>query len=315
MKTFNNLCYAIDCAQFYQKLADIGYADCKFQLCEAFDCSYLRIAVAGNDIDRFSEDILTKNFDKILKEALSFNECTYSCGNMGFKHIAGDDVMASYAICGDPFDDRFFTIKNNEFVNCENDFGIDKNLCLEVLKPEKIVLLTRDKNARMPERFACRYQISFEDKDREMTRLAMRILNRGLVSKELQKEGSIYKNMSTKSESNDERCCCFYSDESVAFDNITDFFKNDFNEQVKNFVVSDELFSLVKNNIINGKDFLEAVWHPDFYGNEHVVKEEIMDKTCSLRKPESKRNISSVTKEEIQDFIRTAKFVGYAIVE
>lgn len=315
MKAFNNLCYAIDCDQFYQKLVDIEYADCKFQLCEALNCSYLRIAVAGNDIDRFSEEALTKNFDKILKEALRFNECTYSCGNIGFKHIAGDDVMASYAICGDPFDERFFTIKNNEFVNYENDFEIDKNLCLEVLKPEKIVLLTRDKSASMPECFACRYQISFEDKDREMTRLAMRILNRGLVSKELQKGGYVYRNMYTKSESNDERCCCFYSDESVAFDNITYFFKNNFNEQVKNFVVSDELFNLVKNNIINKEYYLEAVCPPDCYGTDHVIQEEIVDKICSLRKPETKRDISKISKEEIQNFIRTAKFVGYAIVK
>ncbi len=316
MKTFNNLCYAIDCDKFYQKLVDIGYTDCKFQLCEALDCSYLRIAVAGNDIDKFSKDILTKNFDKILKEALNFNECKDSCENMGFKYIAGDDVMASYAICGAPFDDRFFTIKNNEFVNDEDDFGIDKNLCLEVLKPEKIVLLTRDKSASMPECFACRYQISFEDKDKEMSRLAMRILNRGLVSKELQKRGYVYSNMYTKTDFNDKRSFCFYSDETVAFDNITDFFKHDFNEKVKNFVVSDELFNLVKYNIVNNNNLvLQAVSFCHSDEKETVIEEKILDKEYFSTKLETKRDISQISKKEIQDFIRSAKFVGYATVK
>ena len=161
----------------------------------------------------------------------------------------------------------------------------------------------------------CRCQVSFSGNDKEMIRLAMRILNRGLVSKELQQQGSVYKNMYTKSESDDERCCCFYSDESVAFDNITDFFKNNFNERVKNFVVSDELFSLVRSNIINEEYYLEAVCPPEYYGTENIVKEEIVDKECSSKKPENKKNISQISKEEIQNFIRTAKFVGYAIVK
>ena len=167
----------------------------------------------------------------------------------------------------------------------------------------------------MPENVACRYQLSFADNDKEMIRLAMRILNRGLVSKELQKRGSVYRNMYTKTDLNDERCRCFYSEENVTFDNIADFFKNDFNEQVKNFVVSNELFNLVKNNIINKRSYLEAVDSCEYDDMENVVKEEILDNAYFSEKFEVKRNILQISREEIEKFIRTAKFVGYALVK
>ena len=93
------------------------------------------------------------------------------------------------------------------------------------------------------------------------------------------------------------------------------FFKNDFNEQVKNFVVSDELFNLVKNNIINKRSYLEAVDSCEYDDMENVVKEEILDNAFFSEKFEVKRNILQISREEIEKFIRTAKFVGYALVK
>lgn len=315
ISTFKNLCNMIASETFKKKLAGMGYSDCVARLCESIDCPCLRVAVAGNDVAKFDKDILLKNFEKILKEAIDTDECGYINERTGFRNIACDVFMASHALCKDPLSDRFFTIVDNEMVDCEENPGIDKDLCSKALKPEKIVLLKSEKNVNIQERVVRRYQVSFADKDKEMIRLAVRILNRGFVSEQLQREGSIYKNMYTKSESNDERGCCFYSDENIAFDNITDFFKNHFNEKVKNFVVSDELFNLVKDNIINKRSFLEAVPSPDYYGTENIVKEEIFDKEYFSRKPETKRDIFQISKKEIQNFIRTAKFVGYAIVK
>lgn len=315
ISTFKNLCNEINSKQFQNKLIDMGYNELKAELCESIGCLCLRVAVAGNDVKNFDKDILNKNFERILKDAINSYDNSYDSEKTGFKNIAVDIFMASYVICGDPFGDRFFTIKDNEIIDCEEDPGIDKNLCLEVLKPEKTVLLKNDKITIYSENMDCRYQISFANNDKEMIRLAMRILNRGFVSKELQREGSVYRNMYTKSEAHDERCCCFYSDEMVAFDNITDFFKNHFNEKVKNFVVSDKLFNLVRKNIISNACYLEAVCPPEYYGTESVVKEEVFDKEYSLRNPETKRDISQISKQEIQDFIRTAKFIGYAIVK
>ena len=223
--------------------------------------------------------------------------------------------MASNVICGDLFGDRFFTIIDNKVLDYEENPGIDKNLCLEFLKPAKIALLKSDKNIDDANNIRRRHKISFAHNDKEMIRLAMRILNRGLVSKELQREGSIYRNMYTKSEADDERCCCFYSDEMVAFDNITDFFKNQFNEKVKNFVVSDTLFNLGRKNIISNACYLEAVCPPEYYVTESVIKEEIFDKEYSSRKLKTKRDIFQISKQEIQNFIRTAKFIGYVIVK
>lgn len=312
INTFKNLCNAINSEAFKHELVDMGYNDCEAELCESVDCPYVRIAIAGNDAEKFDKDVLIKSFEHILTNAPRFDYSKHIKKTHGFINASCECFMRAYALAEDLFSDRFFTITNNELINCEENPGIDKSL-LQGLKLEKIALLKSNKN--ISENVSCRYQVSFSDNDKEMTRLAMRILNRGLVSKKLQREGSVYRNMYTKSESNDERCCCFYSDESVAFDNITDFFKNDFNEQVKNFVVSDELFNLVKNNIINKEYYLEAVCSPDYYGTENIVKGEFVDKTCYLRKPETKRDISKISKEEIQNFIRTAKFVGYAIVK
>lgn len=315
ISTFKNLCNEINSKQFQSKLIDMGYSEFKAEICESIECPCLRIAVGGNDVQNFDKDILNKNFEKILKDAINNYDNSYDSEKKNFKNIDVHIFMATYIFCGDPFGDRFFTIKDNEIIDCEQNPGIDKNLCLEVLKPEKVVLLKNDKITKNLENMDCRYQISFADNDKEMTRLAMRILNRGLISKELQREGSIYRNMYTKSEAHDERCCCFYSDEMVAFDNTTDFFKNQFNEKVKNFVVSDTLFNLVRKNIISNACYLEAVCPPEYYGTESVVKEEIFDKEYSSRKLKTKRDISQISKQEIQNFIRTAKFIGYAIVK
>ena len=313
INTFKNLCNAIDNrGMFKYELFDMGYSDCRATLCESVDFPCLRIAIAGNDAEKFDKDVLIKSFEQILTSAPRFDCSKHIKKRHGFINTSCENLMRAYAFSGDPFSDRFFTIENNEIINCEEDAGIDESL-LKGLKPEKIALLKKNKN--ISENVNCRYQISFVNNDNEMIRLAMRILNRGLVSKELQQQGSVYKNMYTKSESNDERGCCFYSDENIAFDNITDFFKNHFNEKVKNFVVSDELFNLVKDNIINKRSFLEAVPSPDYYGTENIVKEEIFDKEYFSRKPETKRDIFQISKKEIQNFIRTAKFVGYAIVK
>ncbi len=315
ISTFKNLCNEINNKDFQNKLINMGYNEIKADFCESIDCPYLRISIAGNDSAKFNKDVLAKSFENILKNAINGYNTSYDTEKTGFRNVNWNVFMATYILCGDPFGDRFFTIKDNEIIDCESDPGIDKNLCLEVLKPEKIVLLKNDKITKDSEHMDCRYQISFSDNDKEMIRLAMRILNRGLVSKELQKDGSVYRNMYTKSESCDERCCCFYSDETVAFDNITEFFKNDFNEKVKNFVVSDKLFNLVRKNIINQEYYLEAVCPPEYYGTESIVKEEIVDKEYSSIKPQNKRDVSQISKEEIQNFIRTAKFIGYAIVK
>lgn len=312
---FQNLCNEINSKQFQNILLNMGYNEIKAELCEAIDCPCLKIAVAGNNIEKFDKDILNKNFENILKYAINSYDGNCSSLQSKFKDIDYKVLMASYILSGDLFSDRFFTIIDNEIINHEKNLEIDKNFCFEILKPEKVVLLKSNKNMNILPETDCRYQISFANNDKEMTRLAMRILNRGFVSKELQREGSVYKNMYTKSESNDERFCCFYSDESVAFDNIAYFFKNSFNEQVKNFVVSDELFNLVKNNIINKEYYLEAVCPPEYYGTEKIIKKEVVDKPYSSGKPETKKNISEISKEEIQNFIRTAKFIGYAVVE
>lgn len=315
ISTFKNLCSKINSEQFRRQLSYLGYSDCVARLCESIDYPYLRIAIAGNDSAKFNKDVLLRSFEKILKEVTDISDRSYIDERNGFRNVASDIFMASYALCGDPFSNRFFTIIDNELINYEETPGIDRNLCFEVLKPEKIALLKSDKNITMPENVACRYQLSFADNDKEMIRLAMRILNRGLVSKELQKRGSVYRNMYTKTDLNDERCRCFYSEENVTLDNIADFFKNDFNEQVKNFVVSDELFNLVKNNIINKRSYLEAVDSCEYDEMENVVKEEILDNAYFSEKFEVKRNILQISREEIEKFIRTAKFVGYALVK
>ncbi len=316
IKTFDNLCSTINDPLFeYDIFEDEAfdvtekYDDCKAELCQSVDCPYLKIAIASNDPKKFDRSVLVKNFNHILAIA---NMLCSPTTKYGITNVSCEHLMRAYAFSGDIFGDRFFTIENNEIIDCEDNSGIDESL-LQDLKPEKIAFLKCKKN--ISKNVGCRYQVSFADNDKEMTRLAMRILNRGLVSKELQKKGFVYKNLYTRSEANDERCCCFYSDQSVAFDNITHFFKNNFNEQVKNFVVSDELFNLVKNNIINKKCKLDAVCPPEYYGAEEVIKKEIVDKPYSSSKPETKKNISEISKEEIQNFIRTAKFVGYAVVE
>ena len=78
---------------------------------------------------------------------------------------------------------------------------------------------------------------------------------------------------------------------------------------------SDKLFNLVRKNIINQEYYLEAVCPPEYYGTESVVREKIFDREYSSIKTQTKRDISQISKKEIQDFIRTAKFIGYAIVK
>ena len=71
ISTFKNLCNEINSDKFNKKLFDMGYDELKAELCESIEFPCLKIAMAGNYSKNFDKDILNKNFERILKDAIN----------------------------------------------------------------------------------------------------------------------------------------------------------------------------------------------------------------------------------------------------
>ena len=305
---FENMCCIFGDPEFKKYLLKLGYEDANASIGLSPDCDYLKIAVMGNDSKKFDEKSLSLNFNKILSKATETDKVTgfYLRSGFGIPHdpVAGR-LFWSYALCGDLFNDRFFTIKENEiYYDGANDASrINKDLAQKFTKkPAEIVLLKDNGSWKREDFFINKFKLTFCENDLGKVQLAMRILNRGLVSKELQERGAVYNDLFVNYGASDGDSSCFCSTGSVTFDNIIDFFENDFAKKVKNFEVSDELFNLVKSNIINNKLYLQGVHS---YSQETAVKDDFLLNS----------NVANISKDEIQEFIKTARFVGYAVAK
>ncbi len=319
-RSFRNICCALSELESNEYLKKLGFDGVDASICSSPDCDYLKVAVMGNDSKKFEEKSLSLSFKKILSKAIEIgkvNGC-YFRSNFGIPHDEETGkLLWSYALCGDVFSDRFFNIKENEICYDWMDddaLFIDKDLAQKFTeRPAEIVLLKDDGSWQSKSALTNKFKLAFCENDLGKIRLAMRILNRGLVTKELQKAGAIYHDLLLSSSASSKDLACFYSSEDVAFDNIFAFFENDFAKKVKNFEVSDELFNLVKSNIIQNRLYLAGFRE---YTDGPTVEEKIFDSdSCNSDDFIKKSDILNIRKDEIQEFIKTARFVGYAVAK
>ncbi len=320
-RSFRNMCCALSELGSNGYLKKLGFDGVDASICSSPDCDYLKVAIMGNDSKNFDEKSLPLSFNKILSKAIETSKVSgfYFRSNFGIPHDEETGrILWSYALCDDVFSDRFFTIKENEI--CYDDINddarfINKDLARKFTeKPAEIVLLKDDGSWARKDSLTNKFKLAFCKNDLGKIRLAMRILNRSLVTKELQERGAVYHDLLLSGSASNKDLTCFCSSEGVAFDNILDFFENDFAKKVKNFEVSDELFNLIKNNIIQNRLYLAGF---SDYVPKSTVKEKIFDSDSYHHSDDfaEKSDILSISKDEIQEFIKTARFVGYAVAK
>lgn len=319
-RSFRNICCALNELESNEYLKKLGFDGVDASICSSPDCDYLKVAIMGNDSKKFDEKSLSLSFNNILSKAIETGKVSgcYFRSNFGIPHDEETGrLLWSYALCDDVFSDRFFTIKENEICYDRMDDNarlINKNLAQKFTeKPAEIVLLKDNGSWTKKASLTRKFKLAFCQNDIGKIRLAMRILNRGLVTKELQERGAVYHDLWLSSSASNKELKYFCSSEDMAFDNILDFFENDFAKKVKNFEVSDELFNLVKNNIIQNRIYLTGLSN---YIPKSTDKRKIFDSDAYYSDDFAEESdILSISKDEIQEFIKTARFVGYDVAE